>query len=75
MNIVNRSIEMKNPNTPTDSNISQRKNCRGSGSIFQEAKLPANTMMEDRSSMAMDIPSTPTARLMLSGLNHAHDPT
>ena len=41
MNIVNRSIEMKNPNTPVDRRISQRKKSLGSGSIFHDAKVPA----------------------------------
>ena len=52
---------MKKPKTPVDRSMSHRKKALGC-SIFHEAKLPAKTMMLDSSSMAMDIPSTPTAR-------------
>ncbi len=74
MNMVKRSIEMKKPNTPVDSSMSQRKKSLGSGSIFHEANVPANTMIDDRRIIATDMPSTPRARWMLSGSNHIHDP-
>ena len=54
---------MKKPNTPVDSRMSHIKKWRIS-SIFQEAKLPAKTIIDDRMSIATDTPSTPTARLM-----------
>ena len=74
MNIVNRSIEMKNPNTPVDRRMSQRKKSLGSGSIFHDAKVPANTIIAESRIIATEIPSTPRARWMLRGSNHIHDP-
>jgi len=61
MNIVNKSIEIKKPNTPVDNKINQRKNAFGL-SIFQEAKEPAKTMMLESINIAIDMPSTPTAK-------------
>ena len=74
MNMVKRSMEIKNPNTPVESRINHRKKSLGSGLIFHEAKEPAKTMIAESSSIATDIPSTPTARWMLSGSNHIHEP-
>ena len=51
---------MKNPNAPIDNNEYQAKNSRGSGDIFHEAKTPVKTMIDESSSMATEIPSTPT---------------
>ncbi len=62
MNIVNMSIEMKNPYTPVDSSEYHRKKFLGSGLIFHEAKVPANTIIEVSSSIRTEMPSTPTAR-------------
>ena len=44
MNIVNKSIEIKNPNTPVDNKKNHKKYCLGSGLIFHDANTPANTM-------------------------------
>ena len=74
MNIVNMSIEMKNPNTPVDRSANHRKKFLGSGSIFHDAKVPANTMIEERRSMSTEMPSTPTARCMLRGSYHIQLP-
>ncbi len=74
MNMVNRSIEMKNPNTPVDRSISHRKNALGWG-ICQEANEPAKIITDERMSMAMEMPSTPTARWMLRGVNHCQEST
>ena len=60
MNIVNRSIEMKKPNTPRDRNVNQRKYSFVSGCRRQEANVPVNTMMDESSSITTDMPSTPT---------------
>ena len=60
MNIVNRSVEMKKPNTPMDSSENQPKYSRGNTDIFHEASTPVKTMIDERSSMATEIPSTPT---------------
>ena len=43
-------------------------------SIAQEAKEPAKTIIDERISIAIEIPSTPTARFMLSGANQVHEP-
>ena len=67
MNIVNMSMEMKKPNTPVERRQNQRKKFIGSGSIFQEAKVPAKTMIAERRSISTEMPSTPTARCMLRG--------
>ena len=44
--MVNRSVEMKNPNTPVLSRVNHRKYSLVSGFSFQEANVPVNTMME-----------------------------
>ena len=59
--MVKRSIDMKNPNTPVESSISHIKNSLGRGSIFHEAKTPANTIIADNRIINTDTPSTPTA--------------
>ena len=64
---------MKKPKTPVLRRISHRKKPLGL-SIFHEANEPAKTMMLLRSSMAIEMPSTPTARLMCSGANHSQLP-
>ena len=73
MNMVKRSMEMKKPNTPVERSRSHMKKWRAS-SIFQEAKEPAKTIIEERISIAIETPSTPTARLMFSGPNHCQEP-
>ena len=60
MNIVKRSVEMKKPNTPVESRVNQRKYSFVRGFSCQEAKVPVNTMMLDRSSITTEMPSTPT---------------
>ena len=60
MNIVNKSVEMKKPNTPIESNVNQRKYSFVNGCNFHEAKVPVNTMTADNNNMATEIPSTPT---------------
>ena len=50
---------MKNPNTPMLKRQNHRKNSFGIVSIFQEVKVPVNTMIEDKRSMATEMPSTP----------------
>ena len=60
MNKVNRSIEMKNPNTPMERKVNQRKYSLVSGCSLQEANVPVKTKMAESSSMATEIPSTPT---------------
>ena len=74
MNMVKRSIEMKNPKTPVERRMSHRKNAFGCA-IVHEAKDPARTIMEERRSMATEIPSTPTARWMLRGSNQVQEST
>ena len=73
MNIVNKSIEIKNPNTPVDKRINHKKKSLGSGLIFHEANEPANTMIAESKIIATEIPSTPIARLMLRGPNQLHE--
>ena len=70
MNIVNRSIEMKKPNTPVERRMNQRKYSFVRGSIFHEANVPVNTMIAESIIIKTEMPSTPTARWMLSGSNH-----
>ena len=60
MNMVNKSMEIKKPNTPIDRRVNHRKYSFVSGCNFQEAKVPVNTMTALSSSIATDIPSTPT---------------
>ena len=73
MNIVNRSIEIKKPNTPVERRMSQRKNSFG-WAIVHDANDPAKTMIDESRSIAIEMPSTPTARLMLRGPNHCQEP-
>ena len=68
------SIEMKKPNTPVERSEYQRKKFFGRGLIFQEANVPAKTMIEESISISTEIPSTPTARCMLSGAYHIQLP-
>jgi hypothetical protein len=67
------SIEMKKPNTPIERSANQRKKFFGSGSIFQDANVPANTMIAESIIINTEIPSTPRANLMLSGVYQSHD--
>ncbi len=60
MNIVNRSVEMKKPYTPVESSVNQRKYSFVMGFSCQEANVPVNTMMLDRSNITTEMPSTPT---------------
>ena len=60
MNMVKRSTEMKNPNTPMVKRLNHRKYSFCRKSIFQDAKVPVKTMMAESSSMATEMPSTPT---------------
>jgi len=53
-------MEIKKPNTPIDRRVNHRKYSFVSGCNFQEAKVPVNTMTALSSSIATDIPSTPT---------------
>ena len=52
---------MKNPKTPTLSRQYQRKYSLTWSFICHEAKVPVKTMMAESSSMATEMPSTPTA--------------
>ena len=52
---------MKNPNTPVESSVNQRKYSLVSGFSCHEAKVPVKTMMLDRSNITTEMPSTPTA--------------
>ena len=61
---------MKNPKTPTLSRQNQRKYSLTSFLSCHEAKVPVKTMMAESSSIATEIPSTPTAKWMLSGAYH-----
>ena len=60
MNIVNRSVEMKKPNTPVLSSVNHRKYSFVKGCSLHEAKVPVNTMTALRSSITTEMPSTPT---------------
>lgn len=60
MNIVKRSSEMKKPNTPTLSRQNHMKYSLARVSMRHEANVPVKTMIDDRSSMATEMPSTPT---------------
>ena len=62
MNMVNMSMEMKNPNTPVDRRQNQRKKFLGRGLIFQEANVQAKTITAERRIISTEMPSTPTAR-------------
>lgn len=74
MNIVNMSIEIKKPNTPVERRQNQRKKFMGSGSIFHDANVPAKTIIAERRSISTEMPSTPTARWILSGAYHIRLP-
>ncbi len=58
---MKRSTETKNPKTPTLSRQNHRKYSLTSRSIRHEANVPVKTMTADRSSIATEMPSTPTA--------------
>ena len=58
--MVNKSVEIKNPYTPEDNKQNHRKNSFGSGSIFHDANTPVKTIIDVRTSITTDIPSTPT---------------
>ena len=58
--MVNKSTDIKNPNTPIDNRVNQRKYSFVSGCRRQEANVPVNTMTADNNNMATEIPSTPT---------------
>ena len=60
MNMVNRSVETKDPNTPTLNRVNHMKYPFVNGCNFHDAKVPVNTIMELSSNIATDIPSTPT---------------
>ena len=68
--MVNRSVEIKKPNTPVDRSENHRKNSLVNGSIFHEVKVPVMTITADKHSMATETPSTPSEKPMLSGLYH-----
>ena len=51
---------MKNPNTPVDSSVNQRKYSLVSGLSCQEANVPVKTITAESKSMTTEIPSTPT---------------
>ena len=53
-------MDIKNPNTPIDNRVNQRKYSFVSGCRRQEANVPVNTMIADNNNMATEIPSTPT---------------
>ena len=61
MNIVNRSIEMKKPKTPTLSRQNHMKYSLTLVSMRHEANVPVNTIIAESSSMTTEMPSTPTA--------------
>ena len=58
--MVNKSVEIKKPNTPKLNKVNHIKYSLVSGCSFHEAKVPVKTMMELSSNMATEIPSTPT---------------
>jgi len=59
MNIVNRSVEMKKPNTPILSNTNHKKYSFFIGSNCHEAKVPVKTITADNNIITTEIPSTP----------------
>ena len=71
MNMVNKSTEMKKPYTPVESRVNQRKYSFFIGCNCHEANVPVKTMMLERSNITTEIPSTPTAYCMFSGLNQS----
>ena len=60
MNMVNMSIEMKNPKTPVERRVNQRKYSLVIGFNCHEAKVPVKTIMLERRSITTEMPSTPT---------------
>ena len=60
MNMVKRSSEMKNPNTPTLNRQNHMKNSLTLNVICHEAKVPVKTMIAESSIIATEMPSTPT---------------
>ena len=60
MNMANMSVVMKNPNTPIERRVNQRKYSLVMGLSCHEAKVPVKVMMAERSNMATLMPSTPT---------------
>ena len=60
MNMVNKSIDIKNPNTPIDNRVNQRKYSFVRGCRRQEANVQVKTMIAESSSMATEMPTTPT---------------
>ena len=53
-------MDIKNPNTPIESRVNQRKYSLVKGCRRHEANVPVNTIIADSNSMATEIPSTPT---------------
>ena len=73
MNMVNMSIEMKKPNTPVERRQNHMKYSLVRGFRFHDANTPANTMNAESTIITTEIPSTPSARLMLRGANQVHE--
>ena len=71
MNMANMSMLMKNPKTPMERRVNQRKYSFVSGLSCQLANVPVKTMMALRSSMATEMPSTPTLYLMFNAGNQS----
>ena len=61
MNIEKRSMVMKNPYTPVERRVNQRKNSFGMFFSCHVANVPVKTIMLERSSITTEMPSTPTA--------------
>ena len=59
-NVAATSMDIKNPKTPIDNSVNQRKYSFVRGCRRQEAKVPVNTITADNNNMATEIPSTPT---------------
>ena len=73
MNMVKRSVEMKNPYTPAESRVYHRKNSLVIGCSLHDANVPVKTIIEESRSMATDMPSTPIERQMFNGSYQLHD--
>ncbi len=58
--MVNRSIEMKNPNTPMEQEGEPKEIFFSQRLQLPGGECPVKTMMAESSSMATEIPSTPT---------------
>ena len=71
MNMVNRSVEIKKPNTPIDSRVNHRKYSLVSGCRRQEANVPVNTIMAESSSMATEMVKGKTIQEALEVTNKA----